>query len=206
MLSSGGSPQPRDQIRVSSLAGGFFTTDPPGKPPVNAHIQLLNQSIYFFFSFCLGYLNLPEQSGCVNSSNILDLTFQLIALTVPWPLCRHDPKDVESRGITLPTGHDESLILKLFYNNGFCLLKKIKNHVSSYTVVPKLNIQNGWRCPRPPRRQEALPHIWRVLDWSRKPFLWVHLPPLSLSFHLYESLTVLITTKTKLIIASWNVV
>ena len=105
-----------------------------------------------FFSFCLGYLNLPEQSGCVNSSNILDLTFQLIALTVPWPLCRHDPKDVESRGITLPTGHDESLILKLFYSNGFCLLKKIKNHVSSYTIVPKLNIQNGWRCPRPPGR------------------------------------------------------
>ena len=31
--SSRGSSQPRDQIGVSYLAGGFFTTEPPGKPP-----------------------------------------------------------------------------------------------------------------------------------------------------------------------------
>ena len=29
---SGGSSQPRDQTHVSCLAGGFFTTEPPGKP------------------------------------------------------------------------------------------------------------------------------------------------------------------------------
>ena len=29
---SWGSSQPRDQIRVSCITGGFFTTEPPGKP------------------------------------------------------------------------------------------------------------------------------------------------------------------------------
>ena len=36
MSSSGGSSQPRDRTRVSCLsciAGGFFTTEPPGKLP-----------------------------------------------------------------------------------------------------------------------------------------------------------------------------
>ena len=31
MSFSRGFPQPRDGTRVSSLAGGFFTTEPPGK-------------------------------------------------------------------------------------------------------------------------------------------------------------------------------
>ena len=31
--STRGSSQPRDQTGVSYLAGGFFTTEPPGKPP-----------------------------------------------------------------------------------------------------------------------------------------------------------------------------
>ena len=32
MPSSRGSSQPRDQTHVSYIAGGFFTTEPPGKP------------------------------------------------------------------------------------------------------------------------------------------------------------------------------
>ena len=32
MPSSRGSSQPRDQIRISYIAGGFFTIDPLGKP------------------------------------------------------------------------------------------------------------------------------------------------------------------------------
>ena len=32
MLSSGGPSRPRDRTRVSCIAGGFFTAEPPGKP------------------------------------------------------------------------------------------------------------------------------------------------------------------------------
>ena len=42
--SSRGSSQPRDRIHVSCiscLAGGFFTTEPPGKPPVQRASQLI---------------------------------------------------------------------------------------------------------------------------------------------------------------------
>ena len=34
-------------------------------------------------------------------------------------MCRHEPKDVEFCGVTLPTGRDESLIIRLFYSSGF---------------------------------------------------------------------------------------
>ena len=32
MPSSGGSSQPRDQTQISRIAGGFFTSEPSGKP------------------------------------------------------------------------------------------------------------------------------------------------------------------------------
>lgn len=41
---------------------------------------------------------------------------------------------------------------------------------------------------------------------AETPFCGLIFFPLSLTFHLYESITVLITAETKLIIASWNIV
>ena len=32
-----GSSQPRDQTEVSCIAGGFFTAEPPRKPPINVY-------------------------------------------------------------------------------------------------------------------------------------------------------------------------
>jgi len=37
--------QPRDQTHVSCLAGGFFTTEPPGKPIYFSKILKSNQSV-----------------------------------------------------------------------------------------------------------------------------------------------------------------
>ena len=36
----GGSSSPGDQTHISSLAGGFFTTVPPGKPQINPWTSL----------------------------------------------------------------------------------------------------------------------------------------------------------------------
>ena len=38
---SRGSSQPRDWTQASCLAGGFFTTEPPGKPPRTMYLLLL---------------------------------------------------------------------------------------------------------------------------------------------------------------------
>ena len=40
MPSSRGFSQPRDQTQVSCIAGRFFTTEPPGKPPVRSILSL----------------------------------------------------------------------------------------------------------------------------------------------------------------------
>ena len=40
--SSEASSWPRDQTHVSCIAGGFFTTEPPGKPPIDHLLILIN--------------------------------------------------------------------------------------------------------------------------------------------------------------------
>ena len=40
---SRGSSRPRDQTHISCLAGGFFTTEPPGKPMGDIQTYLLTQ-------------------------------------------------------------------------------------------------------------------------------------------------------------------
>ena len=58
---SKGSSQPRDQTHV--LAGGFFTTEPPGKPPPLLCIYLLSQSCFLHVGWCgLATFSHPEPS------------------------------------------------------------------------------------------------------------------------------------------------
>ena len=38
--SSRGSSQPREQTRVSYIAGGFFTAEPPAKPVLTLHFHI----------------------------------------------------------------------------------------------------------------------------------------------------------------------
>ena len=51
--SSGRSSQPRDGTRVSCLAVGFFTTEPPGKPIWSLGIWILILYFLFYFIFKL---------------------------------------------------------------------------------------------------------------------------------------------------------
>ena len=48
--SSRGSSQPRDQTRVSCIAGGFFTTEPPGMPTKRADDNKQQRPIHPVFS------------------------------------------------------------------------------------------------------------------------------------------------------------
>lgn len=122
---------------------------PAFSAPFPGSTFLLFHSSYQLWTYCL----LLFTSVSFSSKSVpREALFALAHWYSPCPTCRHDPKDVEFRGVTLPTGRDESLIIRLFYSSGFAFWKK-KNHVSSYTIVPKLDIQNGWRwCPRPPGR------------------------------------------------------
>ena len=53
MPSSRGSSQPRDRTQVSHVTGGFFTTEPPGKPinilsankKIDAHVDSISQCL-----------------------------------------------------------------------------------------------------------------------------------------------------------------
>ena len=55
---SKGSSQPRDRTHVSCIAGGFFTTEPPGKSTNSGNNKVKSETpsflkIFYFFKFIL---------------------------------------------------------------------------------------------------------------------------------------------------------
>ena len=56
MSSSRGSSWPRDYTRVSCIAGGFFTTEPPRKPHYTHYLGIDAWSCVFFFFFATYFI------------------------------------------------------------------------------------------------------------------------------------------------------
>ena len=59
MLSSRGSSQPRDRTQVSCIAGGFFTSVPPGKPSVLRDLEIDNRLLPIPLSLKIFSLSSP---------------------------------------------------------------------------------------------------------------------------------------------------
>ena len=79
MLSSGESSPPRDQTHVSCIAGGFFTTEPLGKPIyIDLYKFQLYRYIYIYTHICTDkYICTTETNNIVNqlyfNENILKI-------------------------------------------------------------------------------------------------------------------------------------
>ena len=83
------SSPPRDQICVSCiscLAGGFFTTEPPGKPPVQRPPQLVLRGVCVPESFCAPFPP-PLSTRCLQSAISRFHVECSVPLPVPFPFC-----------------------------------------------------------------------------------------------------------------------
>ena len=75
--------QPRDQIHISCLAGGFFSTEPPGKPQFNVNSTKL---LIFHLLNCLPTCSSHTSCFTVDSTSILSISLA-ITLVIFDPYC-----------------------------------------------------------------------------------------------------------------------
>ena len=75
--------QPRDQTHISCLAGGFFTTEPPGKPQFNVSNTKL---LIFHLLNCLPTCFSHSSCFTVDSTSILSISLA-ITLVIFDPYC-----------------------------------------------------------------------------------------------------------------------
>ena len=66
--------QPRDQTHVSCLAGGFFTSEPPGKPQFNVSNTKL---LIFHLPNCLPTCSSHTSCFTVDSTSILSISLAI---------------------------------------------------------------------------------------------------------------------------------
>ena len=95
MPSSKGSSQPRDGTWVSSIAGGFFTTEPSGKP---------QDSAFHHINDCLCNSKLYPAVQMGNSLGAVVITMQTVLhILVSFFLCSVGSTGASSRGVTNAT-------------------------------------------------------------------------------------------------------
>ena len=78
MPSSRGSSQPRDQTHISygsSIAGRFFTTEPPGEPDYNKCLSILTVYLELIFCCLMEYIETLSRIGPLSPFLILYATF-----------------------------------------------------------------------------------------------------------------------------------
>ena len=75
--------QPRDQTHITCLAGGFFSTEPPGKPQFNVNSTKL---LIFHLLNCLPTCSSHTSCFTVDSTSILSISLA-ITLVIFDPYC-----------------------------------------------------------------------------------------------------------------------
>ena len=149
--SPGESSWPRDQTCISCLAGGFFTTEPPGKPPlftIGNHLSLLTLLCYSqrIIKFCLSCTSYVTRK----------LTTYFILASGLYLRSEH------IRNVCLVTGKhtgffwciSEFVCMKLYFN--YWVYAKNSN----YVINTMITMQNCWTahyCYCPIFKPQSLP-------------------------------------------------